>query len=245
MFRVGLSLSLYLLILSVFSQGFDYLPRSTGNEVVVHREYTLSYNEAHEQAEWVAYVLTSNEVGMRCERTNDFREDGAVTTGSAALVDYRGSGYDRGHLSPAADNKTNCPVVMSESFLMSNISPQKPSFNRGIWKKLESKVQDWALKYRELYVVTGPVFRDIIEKIGPNQVSVPGLYYKVVLDLERGKGIGFLLKNESSSEPLSSFVVSIDSVESVTGLDFFHELEDGLEREIEGDVTSALWSFGG
>ncbi|MCZ6703711.1 MAG: DNA/RNA non-specific endonuclease, partial [Ignavibacteria bacterium] len=136
--------------------------------MVVHREYSLSYNETHEQAEWVAYVLTADEVRMKCERTNDFREDGSVSTGSAGLADYRGSGYDRGHLSPAADNKADCPVAMSESFYMSNMSPQKPGFNRGIWRKLESKVRDWAAKYGEIYVATGPVFWDIIEKIGAN-----------------------------------------------------------------------------
>jgi len=241
MFRVGLSLSLYLLIFSVFSQGFDYLPRSTGNEVVVHKEYSLSYNETHEQAEWVAYVLTANEVRMKCERTNDFRVDERISTGSAALADYRGSGYDRGHLSPVADNKADCPVAMSESFFMSNMSPQKPGFNLGIWRKLESIVRDWAVKYGEIYVVTGPVFSDNIGRIGGNGVTVPGYYYKVILDLKRREGIGFLLLHESSSQSLSSFVVSIDSVESITGLDFFPGLEDELEREIEGLPTLRLW----
>lgn len=239
-FRALLLITIFL-IPGVLLAQFDFLPKFSGNEVISHSEFTLSYNEAYEQAVWVAYVLTSKKAGMRCERTNDFREDGAVSTGSATLSDYRGSGYDRGHLSPAADNRADCPVAMSESFFMSNMSPQKPGFNRGIWRKLESLVRDWAVKYGEIYVVTGPVFRDNIGRIGGNGVTVPGYYYKVILDLNRGEGIGFLLLHESSSQSLSSFVVSIDSVESITGLDFFPALEDGLESEVEGPPTLRLW----
>jgi len=124
---------------------------------------------------------------------------------------------------------------------MSNMSPQKPGFNRGIWRKLESLVRDWAIKYGAIYLVTGPVFRDNISTIGGNGVTVPGYYYKVILDLKRREGIGFILLHESSSQSLSSFVVSIDSVESITGLDFFPALEDGLEREVEGPPTLRLW----
>ena len=97
----------------IIAQQFNYLPKETGNEVISHSEYTLSYVEAHEQAEWVAYELTTNEVKEKCDRTNDFRVDPDVTTGSATLADYKRSGYDRGHLSPAADNKINCPTAMS------------------------------------------------------------------------------------------------------------------------------------
>ena len=226
---------------SVFSQRFDYLPKSTGNEIITHAQYSLSYHESHEQAEWVAYELTSREVNKICDRTDDFREDPQVSTGSASLADYKGSGYDRGHLSPAADNKINCPTAMSESFFMSNISPQTAGFNRGVWRRLESLVRDWALKYKKIYIVTGPIFVSNIETIGSNNVTVPGKYYKVILNFKRKEGIGFILSHESSSEPLSSFVVSIDEVENQTGLDFFPALKDTQEAQIEIKKSTSNW----
>ena len=97
----------------------------------------MSYLETHEQAEWVYYRLNSNLVSGNVKRSNNFREDKSIRTGSANLSDYKYSGYDRGHLAPAGDMKSS-NTGMSESFFMSNISPQTPSFNRGGWKKLES-----------------------------------------------------------------------------------------------------------
>ena len=101
-----------------------------------------------------------------------------VTTGSAHSSDYTKSGYDRGHLCPAADMDFN-PVAMEESFFMSNISPQAPEFNRGIWKDLETEVRNWAKKEKKIYVVTGPVFRDNKGTIGEDKVTVPGYFFKI------------------------------------------------------------------
>lgn len=160
-----------------------------------------------------------------------------VRTGSAELSDYRGSGYDRGHLAPAADMKWS-PTAMSESFYMSNMSPQRPRFNRGMWKRLEEKVRTWATESEEIYVVTGPVLSDNLPTIGANQVAVPEYYYKVILDFKEPelKGIGFILANQSSTQPLATYAVTIDSVEVVTGIDFFPAIEDSLEERIESSV---------
>ncbi len=176
--------------------------------ILYYTGFTIMYNERYEQAEWVAYQLTDDEVWGTLDRTDDFRADRSITTESAALSDYRRSGYDRGHLAPAADMKW-APAAMSESFLMSNMSPQDPGFNRGIWKKLEGLIRDWAEDNEEIYVVTGPVLTDgPYETIGDNQVAVPRRYYRVVLDYsEPGlKAIGFILPNEKSDQPL--FVLS-------------------------------------
>ena len=102
--------------------------------------------------------------------------------------------------------------AMSESFLMSNMSPQDPGFNRGIWKKLEGLIRDWAEDNEEIYVVTGPVLVDDLPTIGVNAVAVPEYYYKVILDNREPeiKGIGFILRNESSKTPLQNFAVTID-----------------------------------
>ena len=106
-----------------------------GEQIVNHLGYSLSYNEKNEQASWVAYELTADQVRGTVKRKDSFRSDPLIKTGSASLSDYKGSGYDRGHLAPAADMKWST-TAMSESFFMSNMSPQLPGFNRGIWKKL-------------------------------------------------------------------------------------------------------------
>lgn len=178
------------------------------------------------------------------KRTNNFRPDQKVKTGSATLTDYKGSGYDRGHLAPAADMKWSA-TAMSESFYMSNMSPQRPGFNRGIWKRLEQLVRTWAVEYEEIHVVTGPVLKGSFKSIGPNQVSVPEYYYKVVLDYKKPelKGIGLILANASSKKPLRNYAVTIDYVESITGINFFVDLPDNIEEEIESNLDLSMWSF--
>ena len=214
-----------------------------GHEIVTHTAYTLSYNEGHEQADWVAYALSAADLsGNGEERTDNFRLDPSVSTGSATLEDYRRSGYDRGHLAPAADMGRSAEV-MSESFFMSNMSPQAPSFNRGMWKSLEEAVRQWVLRDSCLYVVTGPVLEPGLEAIGPNAVSVPRAYYKVLLDLEAPeyKAIGFLMANDRLSGEIWDYAVSVDSVESRTGIDFFPDLPEALETRLESRIDIPLW----
>jgi len=221
------------------------LPKLKPGDVIIHHVgYVLSYNETHEQAKWVAYELTLEEVNGSFKRTNDFRCDPKAKTGSASLADYRGSGYDRGHLAPAADMKWSLKA-MSESFYMSNMSPQRPSFNRGIWRRLEEQVRKWAVNNKSVYIATGGVLISGLTKIGPNHVSVPEKFYKVILDYQEPelKGIGFILPNKGSREPLQNYAVTIDKVESVTKIDFFYALPDEIEEEIESKVDLSRWSF--
>ncbi len=214
------------------------------DEIISHTGYSLLYNEIHEQANWVAYELTKEETNKLFERTNNFMPDPLIKTGSATDLDYQGYGYDRGHLAPASDMGYSS-ITMAESFYYSNMSPQVPSFNRGIWKKLEELVRTWAIENNSIYVVTGPVLIKGLETIGPDEVSVPKYYYKVILDYTEPsiKGIGFLLPNEGSKENLENFAVSIDSVESVTGIDFYYLLENSQESEIEKKVCMNCWSW--
>ncbi len=188
-----------------------------------YKGFDLGYNEANEQASWVIYVLTRAEVEEgRVGRSDNFRSDKSISTGSASLADYRGSGYDRGHLAPAGDMKWD-REAMSQSFLLSNMSPQEPSFNRGIWKELEEQVRQWAIEKDSLLIVSGPVLSDIKSSIGENQVGIPLYYYKVVVDLSPpGHGmIAFLLPNKGSDKDLFHYAISVDSLESFTGYDFF------------------------
>ena len=231
--------SIVLCSFSLFSQ--EYLPKSTG-EIIKHRYYTLSYNEAHEQANWVHYKLNPTFLSGSTPRTDSFKSDPLVSTKSATKNDYKGSGYDRGHLAPAADMKYNS-LAMLESFYMSNMSPQNPSFNRGIWKRLESLVRGWGEKF-EIYVSTAGVLgSNNLGAIGKNRVTIPSEYYKVIYAPNKTIMIGFLLSNAKQSGSLSSYAVSVDKIESLTGIDFFSEIPDNIEEELESKVVLKNWDF--
>jgi len=236
-------ISLNTLTLDKIEQGYPKID-ATG-EIETYSGFHLSYNEQHEQANWVAYILTKEMVrNDKAERNNNFRPDENIQTGSATLADYRGTGYDRGHLAPAADMHWSAES-MDESFLMSNMSPQEQEFNRGIWKMLEEKVRDFAVENERIYVVTGPILKDITKKIGKNSVSVPKYYYKVILDISTPsfKGIAFLMENKESSKSLASFAMSIDELEKFSGIDFFQGVKDSAIEKIEDDFDIKAWSL--
>ena len=221
------------------------LPLMKGNiPVIKHLGYAFQYSEKHEQAFWVGYELTKKETEKAFERTNEFIPDPSVSTGTATVGDYAKSGYDRGHLAPAADMGWS-QQAMTESFYFSNMSPQVPGFNRGIWKNLEEQVRTWAKAYDSIYVVTGPVLKDGLVQLGPNGVSIPKYYYKVILDNtgDDAKAIGFLMPNEASKEPLEKFAVSVDQVEQETGIDFFNKLPDSRENAFEKEVCIPCWTW--
>lgn len=216
-----------------------------GEKAVCHSAYCLVYSEEHEQAIWVAYELTSDETLKSHERTDKFLIDPKISTGSATKEDYTRSGFDKGHIAPAADMGWS-QTAMIESFFMSNMSPQRPQCNRGIWKKGEEQVRDWAKNYGKLYVVAGPVLKKGLPAIGANQVSIPEFYYKVLLrpDSLHPEGIGLIIANEGSKMPLKTFAVSIDSVERLTGLDFFPWMSEPVEAKTEARLCLDCWSWG-
>ncbi len=220
------------------------LPLLGDNQIIRHEAYTLSYNEKYEQAEWVAYELTGEHAASKeFDRTDDFRPDSLVLTGSAELADYFKSGFDRGHLMPAGDCRWN-EKVMSESFYMSNMSPQNPQFNRNRWRFLEMQVRDWAVKYGALYVITAGVLIDGLPTIGDNEVAIPNQYYKVITDTAMTKGIAFLLPNENlNKDSIQNYFTTIDEVERATGLDFFPWLSMEQEQKLEGKTDTSLWGF--
>ena len=219
---------------------------SSCDRVISHKGYSFIYNETHEQASWVAYTLTKKEADKIYKRTDKFKPDPDVTTGTADDEDYSGSGSDRGHLAPAADMGWS-PEAMAESFYYSNMSPQWPAFNRGIWKKLEELVRNWAIEYNSVSIVTGPVLTTGLKSIGPDKVSVPNYFYKVILDYEEPgiKGIGFIVPNAGSGDPLQFYAVTIDSVERFTGIDFYPALPDEQEKVIEKTLCMDCWTWAG
>ena len=232
-----------------FEKQVDFLlpvSKSDG-ELIRHEGYTLSYREQYKDAEWVAYPLLSYETtGDANRKYEQFKPDPTVAGGTALPSDYVRSGYDRGHLAPAGDFKFS-QQMMRETFFMSNITPQAPQFNRGIWSDLEGQVRSWARRDNGLYVITGPVLKSGLPTIGnTNEISVPEKFYKVILYCNKPdiRMIGFLLNNESSQEPLKSFVVPVDQIEQLTGIDFFSKIPDDLERKLESksrDDMVAEW----
>jgi endonuclease G len=250
---MNLSAYLFFLLAGILSLTFSVkpamettqleLPSLKQNETITsHTGFSLCYQEEYEQASWVAYELTAEETEAVTGRTNKFITDPMIATGSATQDDYAGSGYDRGHLAPAADMGWSEQTMM-ESFYFSNMSPQLPSFNRGIWKTAEEQVRSWARLYGTVYVATGPVLEAGLPTIGVNKVAIPGFYYKVLLRCmpDDTSGIGLLIPHKTAFSPLSHFLVSIDSVEQVTGIDFFPKLNDTTEERIEAGVPEESW----
>ncbi|WP_279179219.1 DNA/RNA non-specific endonuclease [Parabacteroides johnsonii] len=215
-------------------------------QVIKHEGYTVSYNSEYRIANWVAYELTATEAkSKKTERSNKFVSDPQVKGATAMNEDYTRSGYDRGHLAPAGDMKWSAKA-MRESFYLSNICPQKPKLNRGIWKDLEEQCRLWALDNGSLLIVTGPVITGDMKRLGKNKVAIPKSFYKVLCYYtEKGyKGIGFLFENRDYKDnSLKSMVIPIDSVEKVTGIDFFPSIPDDQEKEMEATVDWSSWSF--
>ncbi|NLM00159.1 MAG: DNA/RNA non-specific endonuclease [Treponema sp.] len=216
------------------------------HEIEHYTGFSLCYREKYEQAEWVAYKLTRDDLVKKVNRSRKFIQDYNISTDSATTDDYRDSGYDRGHLVPAGDMVRSF-VTMKDSFRMSNVSPQHPKLNQGLWVKAEEHVRNWAHWYGTVYVITGPILEkepDEYERIGYNKVVVPEYFYKIMLapKLKNGKQIGWnsfaiIMENRNLGGKLKDYEVSIDEIEMRTGLDFFSLLDDKTENEIESYIS--------
>ncbi len=217
----------------------QFLPISSG-EQIFHHYYILSYNENIEQANWVYYELKPEMLDGKFKRTNSFRLDQMISSKSANTNDYTNTGFDRGHLCPAADMNFDS-IAMYESFYMSNVSPQVPEFNRGIWKSLEEQVRNWVLKKGKIIVVTGPIIKNFNHKIGKNEVVVPNQFFKVLYSEDLNQIIAFDLLNSPSNLSLVDFAITVDSLEQITGFDFFSQLPDSIENELESKVKLDGW----
>lgn len=227
------------------------------DQLVEHAAMVLAYAEAFEQARWVAHMITQDVTKGTVFRTNDFRIDEKVKTGSAVEEDYflkklkadstfeyDGFGYDRGHLAPSADFRWS-KTALSESYYYSNMSPQVAAFNRGSWGELEDAIRGYLYRNTNtaLYVVTGPVLTPDLPVVprAKNKVAVPRQYWKVVLDLTNKKAIGFLMPNEDITKVLGTFAVPINEIEKLTGLNFFNKLPEVLQEELESQRNINDW----
>ncbi len=237
------------MLLPLLSQATDLTPplaKSLHDDQIISRvTYDLSYNDEHEVANWVGHTIGTKELRNCVQRSDAFRVDPLVKNGSSTPADYANSGYDRGHLLPAGDMKFDA-TAMKDTFYMSNMTPQPPKFNRGRWSVLENLARAWGLKYKKIWIVSGPILKENLPKIGvKNQVSVPADYFKVILrqDGQSFKGIGFLMSTEVPYTGLTPYALPINQIEDLSGVDFFPTLEDTVEEEIESELKLDDWDF--
>lgn len=209
-------------------------------QLLCRQGYAVGYDYETKVPRWVAYRLTPDSVNKRFERSDRFKEDTEIPAiYRATLLDYKGSGYDRGHMAAAATVDFS-HEAMQESFLMSNMAPQLPGFNRQGWRELEEEIREWVNERGELYVVTGCMYEGAHPIIG-NGVHVPTHFFKMIYDSQRQDAIAFLVPHRKiSREDLPGFIVSVDELEQKTGLDFNRLLEDAIENDIEDEVER-MW----
>lgn len=214
-------------------------------QVIVHTSYTVSYNHDWRIPNWVAYELTDQELIGDQERSNRFVPDPLVEGDPVVTKDYSNSGYDRGHMAPAADMKWS-EQAMKESFYLTNICPQNHNNNAGDWKDLEEMGRDLAHQYNSIYICCGPIVTDVSTTIGTvRKIVVPQAFYKVFLR-QKADGswtsIGFVMPNAPGNRPLMTYMLSVDEVEQQTGIDFFYNLPDSIENIVESDYTISDWT---
>lgn len=234
--------------------------RADLSEQILRRKgYTVSYNKDTRNPNWVAWTLTKEHTAEVVERpkTSPFHEDDDVPDPKANRSDYKGSGWSRGHMCPAGDCRWDADA-MYESFLLTNICPQAGKLNTGVWNQIEKSCREWAIKYGEVMIVTGPIYfkKSKVGTIGASKVKVPDAFFKVVLAVKNGKhqGIGFICRNEDKNATDAGttesgrkrskkelYVHSIDDVERITGYDFFSGLADDIETSVEALADYEQW----
>lgn len=211
-------------------------------QILNRKAYTVSYNDSSKCPNWVAWHLTAEHADGEWPRDNNYYEDEDVPLPRASNDDYRGSGWSRGHMCPAGDNKWD-EVAMRESNLLTNICPQHASLNSGLWNVIERECRKWATKYGDLYIVCGPVLLNKEhETIGNNKIVVPEAFFKVILCLNpKPKAIGYIIRNNEGTKKRDQYINSVDEVERITGIDFFPALPDEIENEVEAYANIEDW----
>lgn len=212
-------------------------------QIIRKTSYIVSYNKDTKIPNWVAWQLTADHTDGPVKRMSNFYEEERVASPRATLEDYRGSGWSRGHMCPAGDNKWS-ETAMYDSFSLVNVCPQNANLNSGLWNSIEIDCRRWARQFGDVYIVCGPVFLNREhETIGMNDVFVPEAFFKVVLCLNgTPKALGVICRNTDGNRKRDLYYNSIDQVERITGYDFFPTLPDELEDRLESDVDMNLWN---
>lgn len=218
-------------------------PLTDGSEIILHRKnYIVSYNIETKIPNWVVWHLTDEHTDGPYRRLDNFHEELDIPIPRATLDDYRNSGWSRGHMCPAGDNKWD-KIAMYESFSLVNVCPQDSRLNSGVWNSVEMDCRKWAKKYGEVYIVCGPVFMNKRhETIGANEVVVPEAFFKVVLCLTgEPKAFGIVVRNTEGTKKKDLYYNTVDQVERITGYDFFPALPDDIENRVEAKADINDW----
>lgn len=212
------------------------------NQILKRKAFTVSYSRQTKCPNWVAWRLTADHTDGDVKRFGGYFEDEEVPEPRATNEDYRGSGWSKGHMCPAGDNKWD-EVAMRESNLLTNICPQDKSLNSGLWNRIEMDCRKWAQKYGSVYIVCGPLlYNKEHETVGENKVVVPEAFFKVILCMQgEPKAIGFVVKNNAGTKKKNQYVNTIDEVERLTGYDFFPLLPDSIEDKVEAYSNLDDW----
>lgn len=224
----------------------DLLAAPIEGEILLVREgYTCSYNTTTFQPNYVAWTLTPQKLEGTIKRSGSFYEDPDLSKDQKALLeDYYNSGFDRGHMCPAADNKWSAQA-MHDCFYLSNMSPQTHTLNAGDWEQLESACRSWVKRGNvTIHIVCGPLFEGKTHRKINRRVPVPEKYFKAVVCTQEGKqkGIAFVYNNNTEQHPMPYYVCTIDEVEELTGFDLFATLSPALQEEIESQSNLSDWS---
>lgn len=206
--------------------------------------FSLMFNPENATPDWVGWELLASETDGELSRSNRFWTDNSLE-GCPSPDDYKNSGYDKGHLCPAADQKW-CSEAMRDCFVMANMTPQDHALNAGAWQTLEKKERLWAQRDSAIVIVAGPIYTSADKKqIGSSRVRVPSAFFKVLLApyIKEPRAIGFIYPNMSAPGNMENYSMSVDDVERITGLDFFSTLPDDIENQIESISSFTLWNL--
>ena len=241
--------------------------RPQESQVLQRMAYVTSYNSSTRNPNWVAWHLTrENTEGTYNRKGVPYYDDNGMAIGIAAFTpdvvrneyfvdmqvpvprqehsDWREhpANIDHGHMCPAADCKWD-KGAQNQSFLLTNMCPQNHGMNGGDWETLESKCRTWAKRFGDIYIVAGPIFYSGVKSsFGPNKIAIPDAFFKVVLCLQgTPKALGFIFPNEDVSHDLNDYLMTVDEVEEITGLDFFSALDDKVENAVEASSNLGLW----
>ena len=213
-------------------------------QILTRASYIVSYNKKTKCPNWVAWRLTREHANGDVSRMgNAFNEDQEVPAPRALNADYKQSGFSRGHMCPAGDNKWD-REVMYETFLLSNVCPQNANLNSGLWNQIEISCRRWAEKYDDIYIICGPMYfkSKEMQYIGENNVAIPDAFFKVILCLNGDpKCIGFICRNTDGNKKKDMYANTLEEVERLTGLHFFPQLDPETRKLVESEADISMW----
>lgn len=222
------------------------ITHSCQDKTLSHTHYNFCYNSHYRLSRWTSYSLDTEMLAGDIPRSNKFKKDPLLLNENEITYpdDYKNTKMDRGHLVPAADMRMDTNS-MHESFYMTNIAPQEPGFNRGIWKRVENQVRRLVNLEEKLIIISGPIFEFKKSIESSKHLYIPQYFYKIIFknDPLHPKMIAFLMKNEKNNKHIEEFVVSVDEIEKRTGIDFFTNLDDKIEANLESTIDPWNWQL--